>query len=78
MTLYIERSRSQFYVIIFNSRYITPEKFYIEAIGSGNELLAIDRVSQEISLQGVYSSQKCVCVEIVIQHFSLPVMTVSA
>ncbi|XP_069676100.1 phosphatidylinositol-3-phosphatase SAC1 [Periplaneta americana] len=31
--------------------YITPEKFYIEAIGDGNELLVIDRVSQEISLQ---------------------------
>jgi hypothetical protein len=58
------------YIIIFNSRYITPEKFYIEAIGGGNELLAIDRVSQEISLQGVYIFLKCVCVEIVIQGFS--------
>ncbi|XP_067006317.1 phosphatidylinositol-3-phosphatase SAC1-B [Anabrus simplex] len=31
--------------------YITPEKFYIESISSGSELLVIDRVSQEISLQ---------------------------
>jgi hypothetical protein len=54
MVLNIKRSHSQLYVILFNSRYITPEKFYIEAVGSGNELLAIDRVSQEISLQGVY------------------------
>jgi len=47
--------------------YITPEKFYIEAIGVGNELLAIDRVSQEISLQVNYgqipqaSSTKPIC-----------------
>ncbi|PNF28790.1 Phosphatidylinositide phosphatase SAC1-A [Cryptotermes secundus] len=31
--------------------YITPEKFYIEALSGGKELLVIDRVSQEISLQ---------------------------
>ncbi|KDR20269.1 phosphatidylinositide phosphatase SAC1 isoform X2 [Zootermopsis nevadensis] len=47
--------------------YITPEKFYIEAIGDGNELLVIDRVSQEISLQVNYgqipqaSSSKPIC-----------------
>jgi hypothetical protein len=37
---------------LFNFRYITAEKFYIEAI-DGNELLVIDRVSQEMSLQGM-------------------------
>lgn len=31
--------------------YITPEKFYIEAISGGKDLLVIDRVSHEISLQ---------------------------
>jgi hypothetical protein len=38
----------------FNFRYITPEKFYVEALGDGKELLVIDRVSQEILLQGLY------------------------
>jgi hypothetical protein len=38
-----------------NFRYITPEKFYVEALGHGKELLVIDRVSQEILLQGLYS-----------------------
>nr|CAD7429291.1 unnamed protein product [Timema monikensis] len=46
--------------------YVTPEKFYIEAV-SGNELLVIDRVSQEISLQANHgqiplsSSSKPIC-----------------
>lgn len=46
--------------------YITPEKFFVEAINS-NELLVIDRVSQEITLQGNHgqipqtSSSKPIC-----------------
>ncbi|XP_047001816.1 phosphatidylinositol-3-phosphatase SAC1 isoform X2 [Schistocerca americana] len=46
--------------------YITPEKFYIEATNS-NELLVIDRVSQDMLLQGKHvqipqsSSSKPIC-----------------
>ncbi|XP_063217317.1 phosphatidylinositol-3-phosphatase SAC1-B [Bacillus rossius redtenbacheri] len=46
--------------------YITPEKFYIEAV-SGSEILVIDRVNQEISLQANHgqipptSSSKPIC-----------------
>lgn len=47
--------------IHLNSRYITPEKFFVEAINS-NELLVIDRVSQEITLQGMESS--CCAIEV--------------
>jgi hypothetical protein len=41
-------------ILLCNFRYITPEKFYVEALGDGKELLVIDRVSQELSLQGLY------------------------
>jgi hypothetical protein len=40
-------------IFFFNFRYITPDKFYIEALSDGKELLVIDRVSQEISLEGM-------------------------
>jgi hypothetical protein len=42
-----------------NFRYITPEKFYIEALSEGKELLIIDRVSKEMSLQGLYVFSFC-------------------
>lgn len=32
-------------------RYITPEKFYVEPIGT-KVLLVVDRVSQQIYMQG--------------------------
>jgi len=38
----------------FLFRYITPEKFYVEPFDRTKGLLVIDRVSQEISLQGMY------------------------
>ncbi|GLH12929.1 Phosphatidylinositide phosphatase SAC1 [Gryllus bimaculatus] len=47
--------------------YITPEKFYIEAISGGNDVLVIDRVNHELSLQANHgqipqaSSSKPVC-----------------
>lgn len=48
-----------YFVFVF--RHITADKFYVESKDSkDNEILVIDRVSQEISLQGWYIVQMCI------------------
>ena len=50
-----------FAFVLFVFRHITADKFYVESKDSkDNEILVIDRVSQEISLQGRYIVQMCV------------------
>ena len=40
-------------IFVFGFSHVTTDKFYIQPVDSGiDELLVIDRVSQEISLQG--------------------------
>ena len=40
-------------IFVFGFSHVTTDKFYIQPVDSGiDELLVIDRVSQEINLQG--------------------------
>lgn len=50
-----------FAFVLFVFRHITADKFYVESKDSkDNEILVIDRVSQEISLQGrLHCSNVC-------------------
>lgn len=42
------------YIFFLSFSHVTTDKFYIQPVDSGiDELLVIDRVSQEISLQGM-------------------------